>query len=242
MQPDYLFGIGGIEKSLAYSVAYWWQRIADSLSEHTGECERTMMYFTRKLIHWSLVLMLACSSGGCATVVSGRKHQVTVNNSGGPTFFSVLDEKGNVVHSGLTPQQVTLKSSSGPFRPAKYSVVYAGQEGAFRDEVRTKVNWWTAGNIVIGGVPGLVIDAATGAMWKFDSEVQGQVPAAMTVADYQHGQAIVAGRETSFAGDQSNHQAGNIQQASFGDKSSQPQHRQARPVMSQPMPAHNAAK
>ena len=204
------------------------------------------MNSTRQLIHWSLILMFACSLGGCATVVSGRKHQVTINNPGGPTFFSVVDEKGNVIHSGLTPQQVTLKSSSGPFRPAKYSVVYAGQEGAFRNKLNTKINWWTAGNIVIGGVPGLVIDAATGAMWKFDPEVQGQVPASLAVADFQQGQAIVSGREIPFSGAPTDQQAHNIQRASFGSNASQqhnqPHNRQQRPMTSRPLPPQNQSR
>lgn len=182
-----------------------------------------MMDSTRLWIRCALLLMFVCSSGGCATIISGRKHQVTINNPGGPTFFMVQDEKGAVVHSGVTPQQVTLKSSSGPFRPAKYSVIYAGQEGAFRDELHTNVNWWTAGNIIIGGIPGLVVDAATGAMWRFDSEIQGQVPASLVVADIAQGQAIVSGRDIPFSGPPTSTgsmSSATIQQASFGDKSS----------------------
>ena len=164
----------------------------------------TQLLIRWSLIRWSLILTFACSAGGCATIVSGRKDQVTINNSGGPTFFSVVDEKGNIVHSGLTPQQVTLKTSTGPFRPAEYTVVYAGQEGAVRNQIDTKINWWTAGNIVIGGVPGLVIDAATGAIWKFDSEIQGQVPASSAVADLHQGQAIVSGRDVPVSGHPAN--------------------------------------
>ncbi len=190
------------------------------------------MTATRLLILWSLILIFSSSLGGCATIVSGRKHQVTINNPGGPTYFSVLDDKGNVVHSGLTPQQVTLKSSSGPFRPAKYSVVYAGQEGAFRDELPTRFNWWTAGNVVIGGVPGLIVDAATGAMWKFDSEIQGQVPASLAVANSHQGQAIVSGREIPFSGAPADQQQGNIQQASFGEAASGQNYQQPQSMMS----------
>ncbi len=202
----------------------------------------TQLLIRWSLIRWSLILTFACSAGGCATIVSGRKDQVTINNFGGPTFFSVVDEKGNIVHSGLTPQQVTLKTSTGPFRPAEYTVVYAGQEGAVRNQIDTKINWWTAGNIVIGGVPGLVIDAATGAIWKFDSEIQGQVPASSAVADLHQGQAIVSGRDVPVSGHPANRPQHDIHQASFDESASQPHHRQTQTMHGRPLPSQNQTR
>ena len=116
-----------------------------------------------------------------------------MDNSGGPTYFSVLDNQNHVVHSGVTPQQVTLKSSAAPFRPAKYHVVYAGQDGPHEYALKSSVNWWTAGNIVIGGVPGIVIDAGTGALWKLQPKVIGQVPSQMVVSNEAQGAAVLAG-------------------------------------------------
>lgn len=188
----------------------------------------------RLLMQWSLILVLACSLTGCATIISGRKSQVTVKNHAGPTYFNVVDQNGNVVHSGVTPAQVTLKTSSKAFRPARYDVVYAGQEGVYRQEVSRDINWWTAGNIVIGGIPGLLVDAGTGAMWKFDSEVHGSVPAHLVVADRSLGEAIIAGNNSSASGPimtAEQHQAQpHIQQASFGEPTNSPFHQRAQPM------------
>ena len=151
------------------------------------------MCWNRMVGRWLLILVFASSLSGCATIVSGRRYEVTVDNSGGPTYFSVLDNKNHVVHSGVTPQQVTLKSSAAPFRPAKYHVVYAGQDGPHHSELKSSVNWWTAGNIVIGGVPGIVIDAGTGALWKLQPKVIGQVPSQMVVSNEAQGAAVLAG-------------------------------------------------
>ena len=189
---------------------------------------------SRLLIQWALILVFACSLSGCATIISGRKSQVTVKNHAGPTYFNVVDLNGNVVHSGVTPAQVTLKTSVKAFRPAKYSVVYAGQEGAYRTEVPRDINWWTAGNIIIGGIPGLLVDAGTGAMWQFDSEVHGSVPAHLVVADRGHGEAIIAGNSMPAQGAMmtaEQHQPQpHIQQASFGEPTDSPYHQRTQPM------------
>lgn len=188
----------------------------------------------RLLILSSLILVFTSSFSGCATIISGRKSQVTVKNHAGPTYFNVVDQNGNVVHSGITPAQVTLKTSSKAFRPAKYDVVYAGQEGAYRCEVPRDINWWTAGNIVIGGIPGILVDAGTGAIWRFDSEVHGSVPAHLVVADRGQGEAIIAGNNMQPSGEiltAEQHQAQpHIQQASFGEPTDSPFHQRAQPM------------
>lgn len=186
------------------------------------------------LIQWSLIVAFVCSLNGCATIISGRKSEVTVKNHAGPTYFNVVDQNGNVVHSGVTPAQVTLKTSVKAFRPAKYDVVYAGQEGVYRREVPRDINWWTAGNIVIGGIPGLLVDAGTGAMWQFDSEVHGSVPAHLVVADRDQGEAIIAGNTMSSQGpmmtaEQQQVQP-HIQQASFGEPTHSPYHQRTQPM------------
>ena len=192
------------------------------------------MATNRLLIQWTLILVFASSVSGCATIISGRKSQVTVKNHAGPTYFNVVDHNGNVVHSGVTPAQVTLKTSVKAFRPAKYDVVYAGQEGVYRQEVPRDINWWTAGNIVIGGIPGLLVDAGTGAMWQFDSEVHGSVPAHLVVADRGQGEAIIAGGAMPATGavmTAEQHQPQpHIQQASFGEPIDSPYHQRTQPM------------
>lgn len=139
------------------------------------------------------VLMAAVTFlGGCATILSGRSSPVTVDNSGGPTYFVIKDQKNQVVQSGVTPQQVVLRSSAGPFRPAKYRVEYAGEDGLDRQTINSRINWWTAGNIVIGGIPGIVVDAGTGAMWRLEDTVVGEVPHTAIVSNREQGHAIVS--------------------------------------------------
>jgi hypothetical protein len=130
---------------------------------------------------------------GCATVFSDHKYPVTVDNSGGATFFAVRDRKNQVIHQGVTPQQVTLDANSHPFWPAKYSVTYAGQGDYVQQrEIPVKVDPWIAGNIILGGVPGLLVDGATGAMWKLPERVTGDVPSQYVLADVSEGSRIAS--------------------------------------------------
>ena len=140
-----------------------------------------------------LVSFVAPMFSGCATILSERQYPVTFENSGGPTYFAVRNRKGEIVHQGVTPQQVTLDSKAAPFWPAKYNVTFAGQ-GDFVQQRELKANMdpWVAGNILLGGVPGAVVDGATGAMWKLPARVAGEVPTNLAMTDVTQGAKIAA--------------------------------------------------
>lgn len=72
-----------------------------------------------------------------------------------------------MVHSATTPTTVTLPASQGYFKPAKYDVVTSS--GA--QTVNATLDPWYYGNIVFGGMIGVFVDPATGAMWKLPKEV-----------------------------------------------------------------------
>lgn len=75
--------------------------------------------------------------------------------------------------NGCTPASVMLKASEGYFKKASYQVKFT-KEG-YEEKViplTCKVDGWYFGNIVFGGLIGfLIVDPATGAMYKFDTEL-----------------------------------------------------------------------
>ncbi len=191
--------------------------ICGKSDHHSKDMKPSVMNLFHRFGMTTLITVLMFCFSGCATIISGRKHEVTIDNRGGATYFSILDSKNQVVHSGVTPQQVTLKSSTGPFRPAKYHVVYASQEGAFHQDLGTRTNWWIAGNILVGGVPGIAIDAASGAMWKLQPSVTGQVPANLIVTNPAQGAEMLAsGSMHEPQNENSNSRSNRIQPASYG--------------------------
>lgn len=117
----------------------------------------------------SAVVVSAALSQGCASIVSDTLYPVTVNSSPDGAKFKVVNQKtGAVMHAGTTPATVTLDAHSGFFGSGKYEV-RVEKEG-YDSQITTlnaSLDGWYWGNIVFGGLIGmLIVDPATGAMWK----------------------------------------------------------------------------
>lgn len=118
------------------------------------------------------VLVIALSSlslSGCASIVSGRRADISFDTYPENAHVTVSDDRGKTVASLQTPGVVTLKRQGRFFRPARYTaVITAPGYKTAQVPIGTTLNPWLLGNIVIGGVPGLVIDSVTGAAWKLN--------------------------------------------------------------------------
>lgn len=115
----------------------------------------------------------AISLSGCASIVSKSQYNVAVSSMPEGAAFVIKDKSGVKVHRGVTPQTVTLSSGAGYFRGATYTVDFT-KEGhrPAAETLDSSLNGWYWGNIVFGGLIGmLVVDPATGAMWKLNERV-----------------------------------------------------------------------
>lgn len=116
------------------------------------------------------VALLAGSLSGCASIVSKSNWPVTVQSNPTGAKCAIFKENGVQVHTGETPMTVTLDASDGFFSSAKYTVK-CSKDGhpESSSELSAHLNGWYIGNIVFGGLIGiLIVDPATGAMWKLD--------------------------------------------------------------------------
>lgn len=110
---------------------------------------------------------------GCASVISRSSYPVYVRTSPPGANITITDKKGKEVYKGQSPATVVLKSGAGYFSRAEYQVKlnYPG----YSEKIVTlnyKLNGWYFGNILIGGVLGmLIVDPATGAMWRIENPV-----------------------------------------------------------------------
>lgn len=124
----------------------------------------------------SAALLLACSMlTGCATILGGGSHEPVSFASNTPdTKVRIVDNDRKEIVSQGAPCVVTLKRGGGYFSPAKYTA-YASAPGQPERAVPVKAgfNGWYVGNIVFGGLIGLlVVDPLTGAMWDLPDKVQ----------------------------------------------------------------------
>jgi hypothetical protein len=108
---------------------------------------------------------------GCASIVSKSQWPVTVQSN--PTGAKCVVSKANgvMMHTGETPMTLTLSSSQGFFSAADYKVS-CQKEGFSPAESKiegTISGWYLGGNLLFGGLIGyLIVDPATGAMWKLE--------------------------------------------------------------------------
>ena len=99
--------------------------------------------------------------------MSGRHAEVTIDSQPANAHVVVRDKRGKEVATVHTPGKVTLKRKDRFIFPARYtaSIAAPGYQPA-EVPLGAAVNPWVLGNVVVGGIPGLVVDNVTGAVWK----------------------------------------------------------------------------
>jgi hypothetical protein len=106
----------------------------------------------------------------CASIVSKSIYPLSINSNPSNANVSIIDKKGREVYVGNTPAVVKLKASAGFFSKAEYQIKFSSP--GYNDkivQVSSDIDGWYFGNILLGGLLGmLIIDPATGAMWKLD--------------------------------------------------------------------------
>lgn len=118
------------------------------------------------------VLAVAISLTGCASIVGKNMYPVTFNSHPDEAIIIVKDENGKEMYRGKTPTTITLSSGEAYFHPKKYTVTFskAGYEDQ-TTEIKANVSGWYFGNIIFGGIIGLlIVDPLTGNMWKLPTD------------------------------------------------------------------------
>lgn len=100
---------------------------------------------------------------GCATIVSGTSQTVSISTTPGGATCAVERMGAPIGTAVTTPGVVTVNKNGGPLtvRCSKpgYQTATAAAESSF--------NGWTFGNIILGGLIGVVVDASTGANFDY---------------------------------------------------------------------------
>lgn len=122
-----------------------------------------------------LLILSAGALSGCATILGGGGSQsVRIDTDPSQADIRVVNASGAQVFQGQTPIVVNLKRGDGFFQKGVYTVE-ARKEGyaLTTGQIVPTINPWYFGNIVLGGIIGmLIIDPATGAMYRFDDDYQ----------------------------------------------------------------------
>jgi len=127
-----------------------------------------MSYSVRIIV----VTIFLFSLSSCASILSDSSYPFTVNTNPTGVSVAINDSEGVEIFKGASPATVNLKASRGFFKKASYTVHISGK--GYEDQtlpVNFKVDGWYFGNLLLGGVIGmLIVDPATGAMYKIEDE------------------------------------------------------------------------
>ncbi|MGI9479124.1 MAG: hypothetical protein ACR2PI_20640 [Hyphomicrobiaceae bacterium] len=115
--------------------------------------------------------VLACGLlGGCATITQGTTQLVQVNSA--PQGANCrLTRKGQLLTSVRTPQSVTVPRSVHDVNVS--CLLPDGRKG--HAMLKTTLTPMVAGNILVGGVIGAGVDAASGAMNEYPDSITVRV-------------------------------------------------------------------
>lgn len=120
----------------------------------------------------TIAVATALFSSSCASIVSHSRWPVAVSSTPIGATVSIVNRRGSEVYSGTTPAAVSLKSGSSFFNREKYTLKFTmpGYETK-TTMLEADLNGWYFGNLLIGGALGmLIIDPATGAMYRIDQK------------------------------------------------------------------------
>lgn len=127
---------------------------------------------TKKLSLPICVVALSFLLSGCATLFTKSTYPVTINTNPAGADILITNKRGREIFSGQSPAVVKLKSGDGFFSKAEYSVKLSTP--GYEDKLITigaDIEGWYFANIIFPWILGLlIIDPATGAMWKLDTE------------------------------------------------------------------------
>ena len=114
----------------------------------------------------------ALALAGCASIVSKSEYPVAITSNPLGAEFTVKRANGIPVSNGVTPATMVLSASDGYFKPAKYLIEFRRKGVVQTVPLNAKLDGWYFGNILFGGLIGLlIVDPATGSMWSLSDTV-----------------------------------------------------------------------
>ena len=134
-----------------------------------------------------MAIMFLFSS--CASIVSKGSYPISINSAPSEAKIVIKDKKGIEIFSGQTPATLKLKAGSGFFGKARYQVTFSKNGYDTKTvPVEFKLDGWYFGNLLIGGLIGmLIVDPATGAMYKLETEFLNETLAKATASTQEQG-------------------------------------------------------
>ena len=121
---------------------------------------------TSRLFVWASVALLGLLGGGCATVTTGNRQDIAVVSQPGEADCT-LTRDGATIATVRTPGTVNVKRDAKPITV----VCRKDDHEDNRAVMDSQLESMTAGNLIVGGLVGVIVDAASGANSRYAPSV-----------------------------------------------------------------------
>lgn len=120
-----------------------------------------------------LIMFVPMSFTGCASIIKGGSQEIPIVSKPSQADVKIYDENEMLIAQGKTPFTANLKKKKGFFKGKQYKIVI--EKANYKKELLllepATDNWYCFGNLLCGGLIGyLIVDPATGAMWRLKPE------------------------------------------------------------------------
>jgi hypothetical protein len=129
---------------------------------------------TSRLFVWASVTLLGLLGGGCATVTTGNRQDIAVVSQP-EAADCILTRDGATIATIRTPGTVNVKRDAKPITV----VCRKDNHDDNRAVMDSQLEGMTAGNLLIGGLVGVIVDAASGANSRYAPSVLGRLTPAV---------------------------------------------------------------
>lgn len=118
-----------------------------------------------------LAVLLATTLSGCSTIMNDRMTDVQVTSEPSGQHFSITDEDGKRVATGVTPAKVNLDAAAGFFDGQTYRVAY--DKGPTVELDSHVTGWYWMGFIILPVTSAMLVDPISGDMFSLPDNVNG---------------------------------------------------------------------
>ena len=115
---------------------------------------------------WACVGGLAMTGGGCATITQGTTQPINVDSDPNGADCT-LTREGQALSAVTTPAPVTVKRNAATIHVVCKKAGY--EDG--RVIMNSRFETASAGNVILGGIIGAMVDASSGANTRYESYV-----------------------------------------------------------------------
>jgi hypothetical protein len=113
-----------------------------------------------------IVALLTSLILGCASIISGTKQDVLITSSPDQATLNIKNMNGMMVFQGKTPATVNLERNNSYIVTVSLPGYKDSQVSINRD-----FNFVFLGNLICGGLLGMIIDAVDGAMYQLEPNI-----------------------------------------------------------------------